>query len=256
VTATVTAVDDTLDEDEETILVTAEHDGAAVGTQQQIRLTDDDTLSWSVDASPDVIGEADTGSSTVTVSTRDVTFATDQEIELSFDGTAVASDYTVSATTLTLVTGATEVTATVTAVDDTLDEDEETILVTAEHDGGAVGTQQQIRLTDDDTLSWSVDASPDVIGEADTGSSTVTVSTRDVTFATDQEITLVFAPESTATGGRRHARGGVGVDQGGGEPRRQSGGRQGDNHDHGQRLCHGVGECGDRGGRPEHAGRR
>ena len=40
-TATVTAVDDTLDEDEETILVTAEHDGAAVGTQQEIRLTDD-----------------------------------------------------------------------------------------------------------------------------------------------------------------------------------------------------------------------
>ena len=50
-----------------------------------------------------MIGEADTGSSTVTVSTRDVTFATDQEIELSFDGTAVADDYTVSATTLTLV---------------------------------------------------------------------------------------------------------------------------------------------------------
>ena len=190
VTATVTAVDDTLDEDEETILVTAEHDGAAVGTQQQIRLTDDDTLSWSVDASPDVIGEADTGSSTVTVSTRDVTFATDQEITLVFapESTATADDYTVSATTLTLVAGATEVTATVTAVDDTLDEDEETILVTAEHDGAAVGTQQQIRLTDDDTLSWSVDASPDVIGEADTGSSTVTVSTRDVTFATDQEI--------------------------------------------------------------------
>ena len=71
----------------------------------------------------------------MTVSTRDVTFATDQEIELSFDGTAWRVDYTVSATTLTLVAGATEVTATVTAVDDTLDEDEETIRVTAEHDG-------------------------------------------------------------------------------------------------------------------------
>ena len=199
VTATVTAVDDTLDEDEETIRVTAEHDGAAVGTQQEIRLTDDDTLAFTVSVDPDVIGEVDTGSSTVTVSTGDVTFATDQEIELSFDGTAVASDYTVSATTLTLVAGATEVTATVTAVDDTLDEDEETILVTAEHDGAAVGTQQQIRLTDDDTLSFEVSVDPDVIGEADTGSSTVTVSTRDVTFATDQEITLEFAPESTAT---------------------------------------------------------
>ena len=91
---------------------------------------------------------------------------------------------------LTLVAGATEVTATVTAVDDTLDEDEETIRVTAEHDGAAVGTQQQIRLTDDDTLAFTVEVDPDVIGEADTGSSTVTVSTRDVTFATDQEITL------------------------------------------------------------------
>ena len=198
VTATVTAVDDTLDEDEETILVTVEHDGAAVGTQQEIRLTDDDTLAWSVDASPDVIGEVDTGSSTVTVSTGAVTFATDQEIELSFDGTAVASDYTVSATTLTLVAGATEVTATVTAVDDTLDEDEETILVTAEHDGGTVGTQQRIRLTDDDTLGFTVEVDPDEIGEADTGSTTVTVRTGDVTFATDQEIVLSFTG-STAT---------------------------------------------------------
>ena len=199
VTATVTAVDDTLDEDEETIRVTAEHDGAAVGTQQEIRLTDDDTLAFTVSVDPDVIGEADTGSSTVTVSTRDVTFATDQEIELSFDGTAVASDYTVSATTLTLVAGATEVTATVTAVDDTLDEDEETIRVTAEHDGTAVGTQQQIRLTDDDTLAFTVEVDPDVIGEADTGSSTVTVSTRDVTFATDQEIELSFDGTAVAS---------------------------------------------------------
>ena len=116
---------------------------------------------------PDVIGEADTGSSTVTVSTRDVTFATDQEITLEFapESTATADDYTVSATTLTLVAGATEVTATVTAVDDTLDEDEETIRVTAEHDGAAVGTQQEIRLTDDDTLAFTVEVDPGVIGE-------------------------------------------------------------------------------------------
>ena len=205
-TITVTTTEDTLDEPDEDFTVTLTGvtvpDGVTVqATPATGTIKDDDTLSFEVSVDPDEIGEADTGSSTVTVSTGDVTFATNQEITLGFapESTATADDYTVSATTLTLVAGATEVTATVTAVDDTLDEDEETIRVTAEHDGAAVGTQQEIRLTDDDTLAFTVEVDPDVIGEADTGSSTVTVSTRDVTFATDQEITLEFAPESTAT---------------------------------------------------------
>ena len=107
---------------------------------------------------------------------------------------------------LTLVAGATEVTATVTAVDDTLDEDEETIRVTrpsttvqrwarSSRSGSPTTTRCRRRYREVD---------PDVIGEADTGSSTVTVSTRDVTFATDQEIELSFRRFGTSGSTSRH----------------------------------------------------
>ena len=69
-----------------------------------------------------------------------VTFAADQTITLSASGTAAAADYTLAPTTLTLDAGETAVSATLTAVDDDGEEQDETVTVSAAHNGSTVGT--------------------------------------------------------------------------------------------------------------------
>ena len=87
-----------------------------------------------------VIDEAG-GTSTVTVKTGDVTFADDQTITLGLSGTATeGDDYTVTKE-LTLDAGASSVTTTVTAVQDTFDDDGETIGIKAKHGHGAPSSE-------------------------------------------------------------------------------------------------------------------
>ena len=104
-----------------------------------------------LEASPAAIVEAG-GSAMVTVEiTNGVTFAEDQEIALSFAGTATkGTDYTVALESLTLTAEQSSVATTVTAVQDRVDDDAETILITASHGGGTIGTEQTITIIDDD----------------------------------------------------------------------------------------------------------
>ncbi len=134
-TATVTAVDDSDEESDETVVVTASHGGGAVGSAT-VTIEDNDTSVWSVTAEPVRVVEG--AESTITVSV-DKTFAVDQTITLAVGGTAASSDYSLSSSSLTLDAGDTSVTATVTAVDDSDEESDETVVVTASH-GGAVGS--------------------------------------------------------------------------------------------------------------------
>ena len=99
-----------------------------------------------------VIDEAG-GTSTVTVKTDDVTFADDQTITLVLGGTATESDdYTVTKE-LTLDAGASSVTTTVTAVQDTFDDDGETIGIKAKHGQWAPRARsRRITIRDDDTF--------------------------------------------------------------------------------------------------------
>ena len=168
-------VDDALEEDLETLRLLTE---PGPGTPSYVRLpqpvelaiVDNDgepTYSFSVDVSS--ITEAG-GVATVRVSTGGITLASDQEFELTLSGTAtVDTDYTVESTTLTLAAGQTEVTATITAVDDTDDDDAETVVVTASHDGTTIGSAQTITIEDDDVLvrvtTVVVDANGDAVGE-------------------------------------------------------------------------------------------
>ena len=200
VTTTVTAVDDTVTDPNEQVKVAATVDGATVGAQQTITITDDDAPGWRVSVEPSTIAEADTGSSTVTVSTGGVTFAAAKTVTLDFTGSTATetTDYTVGSKTLTLNVGSTSVTTTVTAVDDTVTDPNEQVKVAATVDGATVGAQQTITITDDDAPGWRVSVEPSTIAEADTGSSTVTVSTGGVTFAAAKTVTLDFTG-STAT---------------------------------------------------------
>ena len=129
VTASVTAVDDSvIDGGDETVVVTASHGGGAVGSAT-VTIEDNDTAVWSVVAVPARVVEG--AVSTVTVSV-DKAFEVDQTITLAATGgTAASGDYSLSSLSLTLDAGDTSVTASVTAVDDSVEESDETVVVTA-----------------------------------------------------------------------------------------------------------------------------
>ena len=189
VTASVTAVDDSVFEGDETVVVTASHDASAVGSVT-VTIAANDTPTWSVVADPATVAEGQ--ASTVTVSV-DKTFETAQTIALAATGTAAGTDYTLSPS-VTLNAGDTAVTASVTAVDDSVFEGDETVVVTASHDASAVGSAT-VTIEANDTPTWSVTADPATVAEGQT--STVTVSV-DKTFETAQ--TIALAATGTAAG--------------------------------------------------------
>ena len=174
-----TASPSSIDEDGGVSTVTVSTGGVTLSEEQTI--TDDDEPSFTVTVSSSSIAEAG-GVSTVTVSTGGVTFTADRQIALALSGTATkGADYRVGLETLTLTSGETSVETTVTAEQDTVDEDGETIVVTAE------GAEATVTITDDDEPSFAVTVSSSAIAEAE-GASTVTVSTGGVTFVADREI--------------------------------------------------------------------
>ena len=171
-------VDDSLDEeDRETFgLLTERAAGIPANVSFpgwiELAIVDNDEPTYALSVDPTSIAEAG-GVATVEVSTGGVTLATDQEFELTLGGTATLdTDYTIDATTLTLDAGETEVTATITAFDDTEDDDAETVVVTASLDGTTVGSAQTITIDDDDDGLPEVELSrwtPEVIeGEVTT----------------------------------------------------------------------------------------
>ncbi|OVE82582.1 hypothetical protein BVY04_00655 [bacterium M21] len=201
-TATITAVQDALDEDDETVVVDVDSvtNGTEAGVQQTVvAITDDDvspTVTLSSSGSP--IAEAG-GTSTLTatlsaVAGRDVT------VNLGFSGTATGNntDYS-TASAITVAAGDTTSTAIITAVQDALDEDDETVIVDVASvtNGTEDGTQQQtITITDDDavpTVTLSVTTS---ITEA-SGVATLTAT---LSAASSKDVTVNLAYSGTATG--------------------------------------------------------
>ena len=157
---TLTPMNDRIDESSESLtvrgstsvsgLIVTPTGGLSIG------LSDNDpapSLGLSVDQSS--FGE-DGGTATVTVSTGSgSTFATAQTVQLSVAGTATeTTDYTISGKTLTLPAGAgttaSMVTATLTGVDDDLDDDGETVVVSGTHNGVAFGDRRTVTVEDDD----------------------------------------------------------------------------------------------------------
>ena len=121
-----------------------------------IRLADNDeapSLVLSLDKSS-FAEDGDTA--TVTVGTGSgSTFETAQTVSLSVGGTATeTTDYTVSGKTLTLPAGtgtnASTVSATLTGVDDDLDDDDETVVISATHNGVPFGDRRTVTIEDDD----------------------------------------------------------------------------------------------------------
>ena len=123
-------------EDGEGYTVSADSASAAVV------LEENDIAEFALSVDPDEVAEGDSATVTVAIS-NGVTFAEDQTIALDFAGSTARrdADYTVSAGSLTLVSGASSVAATLTALVDSDEETDETVSVTARHGGETVGTE-------------------------------------------------------------------------------------------------------------------
>ena len=157
---TLTPMNDRIDESDESLTVTGSTAVAGLIVTPSgglsIQLADNDPAP-SLGLSTDKPSFAeDGGTTTVTVSTGSgSTFATAQTVRLSLAGTATeTADYTISGKTLTLPAGAgttaSMVTATLTGVDDDLDDDGETVVVSGTHNGVAFGDRRTVTVEDDD----------------------------------------------------------------------------------------------------------
>ena len=185
-------IDDNYDDDAETVVIAVTHEGTTVANATITIGDDDNAPVLSVAVNNASIAEA-AGASTLTVSTGSgSTFEDDQTIALARSGTAmVGDDYTMGSISLTLPAGvghvASEVATTITAVQDRIDEPDETILIDADRVTGSstsvdVGTRQTVTITDDDQAALTIaDAAAN---EGDDITFTVTldpVSSREVT---------------------------------------------------------------------------
>ncbi len=218
-TVTITAEDNDVYEPGKTVEVSGELSAGARPTPPSpVTLMideDDDIPELSLSVDPTEISEA-TGTSTITVSTGDSTFSEDQTITLVIASESTATetdDYTVSSKSLTLGAGQTEVTATIEAKEDSVYEGDETIVVSASHDGNTVGSAQTITIEENESepeLSIS-DAQADegdgvrfVVKLSGAVSSAVEVSyaTSDGTAVAGTDYTAVPATTLTFTAGQ------------------------------------------------------
>ena len=207
---TITTVDNDVDTPDKTIQVKGELPGGVpvrAPSDVTLTITDDDaTPQLTLSVSPATIAE-EGGEATITVSTVDSTFSAEQAITLTFEGTATkGTDYSVAAETLTLGAGERSVFTTVTAIDDSTDENDEAILVTATHDGTTVGTQQQITIAD--TLAARVSDYSSSVDEGEAALFTVTLSGGTstaavvVNYEVDSSSTATTGTDYTAPSGK------------------------------------------------------
>ena len=185
-TFTLPTRDDNVIEPPSTVKVSlAAGSGYTLGTTTSVSVsvTDNDTAAWTMSAQPAEIDEGSASTVTVAVS-NNKTFAANQTVTLAAAGTASTSDYTLSATSLTLVAGASSVTATVTANDDNTTEGDETVIVTASHGGKTVGLATVTVDANDTPLSSDATLSSLALSGVDIGafSSGTTVYSANVEY--------------------------------------------------------------------------
>lgn len=203
-TVTLTAIQDALDEPDETIIVdiTGVTNGSEDGVQQiTATITDDNvppTVTLSVTGSP----LAESGGGVTVTATLSAISGLDVTVALGFSGIAIfGTDYTASFGSIIIPAGQTTASITVTGVDDALDESEETIIVDVIGviNGSESGTQRvTATITDNDPApTVQFRASSQTAGEAD-GTVAITVQ---LSAVSGQAVVVPFTLGGTATGG-------------------------------------------------------
>ena len=198
-------VDDSSTEGNETVILTlSSPTNATLGSDSVHTYTISDN-----DGTPTVAFSSTSSSGSESVSTRSVEivipFASDNDIQVDYSvtGTATGSgtDYTLANGTLTILAGATTGTITITnIVDDSLDESNETIVLTLSNPTNATLGSDIVH-----TLIINDDDSPPVIdfnltsssGDESTASKVITV---DLSAISSQDVTVNYTITGTATG--------------------------------------------------------
>ena len=195
VSFTVTAVDDTLRDEEEVVTVEASAVGYVSGSDL-VTVTDHETLGIAIDA--DSISEFG-GSSTATVTRSNTDNSQPLTVSLVSHDT---SEATVPAT-VTIAAHESAVSFTVTAVDDTLRDEEEVVTVEASA-SGYVGASDVVTVADHETLTVSLEV--DSIVEGMVATATVTRSNTDnaqplTVILTSNDTSEATVPESVTIAG-------------------------------------------------------
>ena len=207
---TVTPINDTAVEADETVILTLATNAAyTVGTPNSatVTITSDDVAalpSVSVAATDATAAEAPLGTGTFTVTRTGATTAA-LTVAYTVAGTATAgSDYTALAGSVSIPAGATSAPITVTPINDTAVEANETVILTlATNAAYTVGTPNSatVTITSDDVAalpSVSVAATDATAAEAPLGTGTFTVTR---TGATTAALTVAYTVAGTATAG-------------------------------------------------------
>ena len=212
---TITAVDDALNETDETVVVDVETvtNGSESGTQQVTTTILDDDPAPAVTLVVDTTSIAELGGIATMTAVLDQPSGLDVTVDLGFGGTASGNgvDYTTSDTQIVIPAGSTGGTVTITAVDDALDEVDETVIVDiiGVTNGTESGAQQvTTTITDDDTVGITINPlSGTTISEAgESAAFAVTLASQPtapvaITFSHDSNVqvtpsTLTFQPDS------------------------------------------------------------
>ena len=204
-TTTVTAVEDLLDEPDETVIVDIDQVNNAVeaGTQQKTVtiLDNDDPPSVTLSVNNATIAEA-AGASTVTATLSN---PSSQQVTVTLAATGTAAgggtDYTLASNTITIAAGQTTGTTTVTAVQDNIDELDETIILDIDQvtNGTENGTQQKtITITDDDDTPTVQLSLVNAVMREDADVSTLRAT---INRASSRDVTVNLAISGTASGG-------------------------------------------------------
>ena len=204
-TTTVTAVEDLLDEPDETVIVDIDQVNNAVeaGTQQKTItiLDNDDPPSVTLSVNNATIAEA-AGASTVTATLSN---PSSQQVTVTLAATGTAAgggaDYTLASNTITIAAGQTTGTTTVTAVQDNIDELDETIILDIDQvtNGTENGTQQKtITITDDDDIPTVQLSLVNAVMREDADVSTLRAT---INRASSRDVTVNLVISGTASGG-------------------------------------------------------
>ena len=171
-------------------------------TSASVQVADNDSATWTVSALPAEMSEG--ASSTVTVAiSNGKTFSTDRTITLTVTGTATGTDYTLSESGLTLDKGTSSVSATVTATGDDEEEGDESVIVSASHDGQSIGSATVTILANDARMNLL-----DVADFDSSGLETVVLAS----FDAGGDTTLYAASESRWGGSGSLVEGDVNLD--------------------------------------------
>ena len=198
-------VNDSLDEANETVIVTlSSPSNATLGTDSvhTYTITDNDSAPVVDFNSTSSNGAESTSSKALTV---DLSAASSQDVTVDYavTGTATGSgtDYTLANGTLTISAGSTSGTITIASiVDDSLDEDNETVIVTLSNPSNAtLGTDSvhTYTITDNDNTPVVDFNSTSSSGAESVSSKALTV---DLSAASSKDVTVNYAVTGTATG--------------------------------------------------------